>query len=103
MKQGMFRDKVYEITSLIPKGKVATYKQIASLAGNSKASRAVGVFMKTNPNSPFVPCHRVVGSNGKLTGYSGDGGLVTKRKMLISEGVYFKSLAVDLARSLWRN
>ena len=65
-----FRDKVYEITRKIPKGKVATYGQIAKLAGNSKAARAVGYFMKTNPDAPKTPCHRVVAADGKLTGYS---------------------------------
>lgn len=97
-----FRDRVYEITSRIPKGKVATYKQIAVLAGNPKASRAIGYFMKVNPNAPKVPCHRVVASNGELTGYSGKGGLRAKKKMLLKEGVFFKNSSVDLSSSLWR-
>lgn len=97
-----FKELVYEITSKIPKGKVATYKQVARLAGNPKASRAVGLFMKINPNAPQVPCHRVVGSDGKLTGYSG-GGTSVKKKMLIKEGVNFKNSSIDLSSSMWEN
>jgi len=96
-----FRDKVYEITNKIPKGKVATYGQIAKLAGNPKAARAVGFFMKINPDAPRTPCHRVVGSSGKLTGYSADGGIPTKKKMLLEEGVHFKGESVDLSSSQW--
>ena len=59
-----FREKVYQITRQIPKGKVATYKQIAVLAGNPKAARAVGMCMRTNPDAPAVPCHRVVAADG---------------------------------------
>ena len=91
-----FRDKVYQITKQIPEGKVATYGQIAKLAGSPNAARAVGLLMKMNPNAPIVPCHRVVASDGKLTGYSGKGGIVGKREMLIEEGVKFKGQRVDL-------
>jgi O-6-methylguanine DNA methyltransferase len=97
-----FEDKVYSITRQIPKGKVATYGQLAKLAGNPKASRAVGVFMKTNPDAPHTPCHRVVASDGSLTGYSGVGGIKQKREMLIAEGVKFKREKVDLDLSLWK-
>lgn len=97
-----FRTKVYEITKKIPVGKVATYGQLAKLAGHPKAARAVGLFMKTNPFAPNVPCHRVVAADGSLHGYSGKGGLPTKKKMLLSEGVKFKtSSLVSLEASLW--
>lgn len=94
-----FKEKVYEITKTIPKGKVATYGQIARLAGNPKASRAVGAIMKHNPFAPIVPCHRVVGSNGNLTGFSGGSGISTKKEMLKSEGVNFTKDRVDLSLS----
>lgn len=97
-----FREKVYKITDKIPKGKVATYGQIAKLAGNQKAARAVGTCMKTNPNAPQTPCHRVVSSDGKLTGYSAGRGIETKKIMLLREGVYFKNNRVDLSRSQWK-
>lgn len=96
-----FKNKVYKICSLIPKGKVTTYGQLARLAGKPKAARAVGVFMKTNPNAPIVPCHRVVASDGKLTGYSGYGGITQKKKMLVEEGVIFKKNKVNLSISKW--
>jgi O-6-methylguanine DNA methyltransferase len=98
-----FRQKVYEITKQIPKGKVATYGQVAKLAGSLRAARAVGLFMKTNENAPIVPCHRVVASDGKLTGYSGKNGIEGKRKMLMEEGVKFKGEKVDLRLSQWQN
>ncbi len=97
-----FKDKVYQITKQIPVGKVATFGQIARLAGNFKAARAVGMAMKTNPDAPIVPCHRVVASDGVLTGYSGIGGVSGKRKMLIREGVIFKGEKVDLKESGWK-
>ena len=97
-----FKEKVYKICSSIPKGKVATYGQIARLVGIPKAARAVGVFMKNNPNAPIVPCHRVVGSDGSLTGYSAKGGLAQKKKMLFAEGVLFKNYKVNLSVSLWK-
>lgn len=89
--QMTFRQKVYQIVSQIPKGQVLTYKQVATLAGNPKAARAVGYFMKTNPNMQKIPCHRVVGANGKLIGYSGLGGLPAKKQLLLAEGVKFKT------------
>jgi O-6-methylguanine DNA methyltransferase len=91
-----FRERVYQIVRKIPKGKVATYGQIARLAGNPKASRAVGLLMKTNPFAPEVPCHRVVGFDGSLVGYSGGKGILTKKKMLIAEGVSFVGNKVDI-------
>ncbi|MBI4137069.1 MGMT family protein, partial [Candidatus Roizmanbacteria bacterium] len=72
-----FGEKVYNLTREIPKGKVATYGQLARLAGSPKAARAVGMLMKTNPDAPHTPCHRVVSSTGKLTGYSAGNGLST--------------------------
>ena len=102
MKRILFCDKVYEIVIKIPKGKVATYGQIATLAGNPKAARAVGMCMKHNPEIPNIPCHRVVSSTGKLTGYSAKGGIKTKREMLELEGVIFIGNKVNLAKSKWK-
>jgi O-6-methylguanine DNA methyltransferase len=96
-----FKDSVYEITKKIPKGKVATYKQIAILAGNPKAARAVGLCMKTNPNPLDIPCHRVIASNGSMVGYSLENGISTKKEKLLSEGVQFKGEKVDLKTSQW--
>lgn len=86
-----FRDKVYEILRTIPPGKVVTYGQLAAMAGRPNAARAVGMFMKNNPDAPRTPCHRVVAADGSMHGYSGQGGIETKRKMLASEGVAMKN------------
>lgn len=96
-----FTQKVYTVTSRIPRGKVATYGQIARLAGNAKASRAVGMAMRRNTDRNKVPCHRVVASDGKLTGYAFGKGIQTKRKMLEEEGVVFKEQKVLLSKSQW--
>lgn len=98
----IFRDRVYQITARIPKGKVATYGQIARLAGKPHAARVVGMYMRTNPFAPRVPCHRVVASDGKLTGFSAPGGIGKKRKMLLAEGVEFTKGRVCLSSSLWK-
>lgn len=96
---GSFREAVYAVTKRIPRGKVATYGDIARLAGRPRAARVVGFFMKTNPYAPAVPCHRVIASDGALTGYSGRGGLETKARMLRAEGVAFRGARVDLTTS----
>ncbi len=96
-----FKEKVYAITKKIPRGKVATYGQIAKLAGNAKAARAVGNAMKTNPFTPLVPCHRVVAADGHLTGYSGKNGVAGKKKMLLAEGVTFIQNRVDITKHLF--
>ncbi len=96
-----FREKIYELARQIPKGKVATYGQLAELAGSPGAARAVGMCMKTNPDAPKTPCHRVVASNGKLTGYSAGEGVKTKKQMLLDEGVKFTGDKVNLVASQW--
>lgn len=96
-----FQKKAYKITRMIPKGKVATYGQIAQLAGKPNASRAIGRFMKINPYAPHVPCHRVVGAGGVLAGYA-LGGIEAKKKLLKREGVTFMRNRVNLLKSQWK-
>lgn len=84
-----FYSKVYKVVKKIPRGKVLTYKQVAKLAGNPKAFRAVGTAMKLNPDIKNIPCHRVVGSDGTMRGYSAGSGIITKTKLLKKEGVKF--------------
>lgn len=96
-----FREAVYDAVARIPRGSVATYGQIARLAGRPRAARAVGQLMAKNKDPIRIPCHRVVGSAGALTGYAFDGVLM-KRKKLLAEGVAFKGARADLARSLWQ-
>ncbi len=97
-----FNARVYSCIRNIPKGKVATYKQVATLVGSPNAARAVGLCMKRNPDAPRTPCHRVIASDGSLTGYSAGNGIETKREMLEAEGVKFRGNKVDLSVSLWQ-
>lgn len=97
-----FKEQVYELTRTIPKGKVVTYGQLAMMVKSPKAARAIGMCMRTNPFAPIVPCHRVVASDGKLTGYSAGEGVKTKKEMLLTEGVFFIGDKVDLKKSQWQ-
>ena len=82
-----FQIKVWKYLSKIPKGKVKTYKEIAVAIKSPNSARAVGNAVGKNPCAPKIPCHRVVKSDGSLGGYSGKGGIKTKRKLLKKEGI----------------
>lgn len=79
-----FMKKVWQLLCQIPYGETRTYGQIAAQAGNPKAARAVGSANHNNPIPIIVPCHRVIGTNGKLVGFGG--GLDMKRQLLMLEG-----------------
>lgn len=79
-----FREKVWKALLDIPYGETITYGQLAGRIGNPKAVRAVGQANHFNPISILIPCHRVVGANGALTGYGG--GMELKQKLLELEG-----------------
>lgn len=78
-----FQRRVWEALLTIPYGETRSYGEIAALIGSSKASRAVGSANHRNPISIFIPCHRVIGADGSLTGYGG--GLEVKRALLAIE------------------
>lgn len=65
-----FQQRVWSILLNIPYGETRTYKEVAALAGNEKASRAVGSANHNNPIPIFIPCHRVIGSDKSLTGFA---------------------------------
>lgn len=90
-----FNERVWALTARIPPGKVTTYGEIARKLG-TKAYRAVGNALNKNPYAPDVPCHRVVGANGALTGFGW--GIAKKREMLQREGVPIHNDRVDLAQ-----
>jgi len=77
-----FQRRVYRRCRRIPYGQTLTYGRLAVLAGSPRAARAVGRCMARNPVPLVVPCHRVVGSGGKLGGYSAPGGIRLKRRLL---------------------
>jgi O-6-methylguanine DNA methyltransferase len=78
---------VYEVVKLIPKGKVSSYGNIARAVGVPGAARAIGSIMRTNPNPPTIPCHRVVYSDGRLGGFGGRSHMPKKVRLLRSEGI----------------
>ena len=80
-----FQQAVWQALLSIPRGEVRTYRQIAEQIGRPKAARAVANACGANPDAPRIPCHRVVGSNGQLGGYSGPGAQATPRRLLREE------------------
>ena len=81
-----FYQAVWKACAQIPKGQVRTYGWIARRVKKPGAARAVGQALGKNPFAPVIPCHRVVGADGRLVGYRGQGGVATKRRMLLKEG-----------------
>jgi methylated-DNA-[protein]-cysteine S-methyltransferase len=80
-----FQQQVWSALRQIPFGELRSYRDIATEIGNNKAVRAVGAANGRNPIPIVVPCHRVIGSNGSLTGFAG--GLAAKRALLELEGI----------------
>ena len=81
-----FYQAVWKACAEIPAGQVRTYGWLAKRIGKPNAARAVGQALGKNPFAPKIPCHRVVGADGRMTGYSGRGGVETKKKLLRREG-----------------
>lgn len=97
-----FFEDVYEVVKRIPKGKVATYGQIARLIGEPRKARIVGWALHSNPYRGVVPCHRVVDRNGKLSGGFAFGGKEVQKKLLEDEGIKFNSDGIiNLKVYLW--
>ena len=82
-----FQLKVWKYLKSIPRGELRTYSQVAIAIKKPKAVRAVANAIGKNPYAPKIPCHRVIRSDGSLGGYSGKGGINTKRKLLKLEGI----------------
>ena len=90
--------RIYEATKRIPKGCVATYGQVATMAGNERMSRAVGNALHKNPTPGIVPCHRVVDARGRLAGGFAFGGMEAQASLLAREGVEVVDGKVDLGK-----
>lgn len=90
--------RIYEAVKRIPKGKVATYGQVAKMAGNSKMSRAVGNALHKNPDPDSIPCYRVVNSKGELAGAFAFGGDKVQAKLLMADGIEVIDNKVDLKK-----
>jgi methylated-DNA-[protein]-cysteine S-methyltransferase len=78
--------QVYEVARTIPPGRTMSYGDIANRLGDPTLARLVGQALGRNPFAIVVPCHRVVGADGRLTGFSANGGVATKERMLVIEG-----------------
>lgn len=98
-----FFENVYEAVQLIPRGKVATYGQIARMIGAPRSSRAVGYALHANPRPGVIPCHRVVSREGRLAPAFAFGGPEIQAQLLESEGVEVsEDFTVDLGKYLWQ-
>lgn len=92
---------IYDRVREIPAGRVATYGQIAALAGNPRWSRVVGYALHVNPEPGVIPCHRVVDRNGRVSPAFAFGGANMQEKLLIGEGVPVENGVVDLTKFRW--
>ncbi|MBE6732789.1 MAG: MGMT family protein [Ruminococcaceae bacterium] len=96
-------EKIYEVVLKIPKGRVATYGQVAFLAGNPRWARVVGYALHQNPKPFIIPCHRVVNRNGEIAESFAFGGGNVQRQILEDEGITFESDGtIDLKKYLWQ-
>ena len=90
--------RIYEAVKKIPKGKVATYGQVAEMAGDRKMARAVGNALHKNPDPNGIPCYRVVNAKGELAGEFAFGGEGAQRKLLEADGIAVVNGRVDLKK-----
>ena len=90
--------RIYEAVKRIPKGHVATYRQVAKMAGNEKMSRAVGNALHKNPDPDHIPCFRVVNAKGELAGAFAFGGADVQAELLREDGVEVVDGKVDLTK-----
>lgn len=96
-------EKIYSIVAKIPVGKVATYGQIAALAGMPRGARTVGWAMRTVPHNMLLPCHRVVNRTGNLAPDYAFGGQEIQRAMLEAEGIVFRmDGTINMESQLWK-
>lgn len=92
-------EKIYEVVMTIPEGRVATYGQVAALAGNPRWARVVGYALHNNPQPGVIPCHRVLNRQGRTAAAFAFGGGDVQRQMLENEGIVFeKDGTVNLER-----
>jgi O-6-methylguanine DNA methyltransferase len=90
--------RIYEAVKRIPRGKVATYGQVAAMAGDPKMARAVGNALHKNPDPEHIPCYRVVNAKGELAGEFAFGGAGAQTELLRADGIEVVDGRVDLAR-----
>ena len=94
--------RIYEVVKKIPKGKVATYGQVAELAGDKRMARAVGNALHKNPDPDNIPCFRVVNAKGELAGEFAFGGAGEQAKLLEADGIEVTDGRVNLEKYQWK-
>ena len=93
---------IYDVVKQIPRGKVATYGQVAALAGNKRWARVVGYALHVNPDPGNIPCHRVVNREGEVSKAFAFGGENRQIALLQAEGVQLNGTKVDLEKYRWQ-
>ncbi len=94
--------KIYEVVKQIPRGKVATYGQVAALAGNRRWARVVGYALHVNPDPEQIPCYRVVNREGRLSEAFVFGGINQQKLLLEADGISVEDGAVNLEKYQWK-
>lgn len=92
---------IYEVVRQIPKGRVASYGQVAALAGNRRWSRVVGYALHVNPDPDGIPCYRVVTKDGRVSEAFAFGGGNRQVELLMADGVEFVDGHVDMENYQW--
>lgn len=95
-------EKIYDVVKQIPRGNVATYGQVAALAGNRRWARVVGYALHVNPDPEHIPCHRVVNREGRLSDAFAFGGVNQQKLLLEAEGVTVVGNFVELEIYQWK-
>lgn len=95
-------EKIYEVVKQIPKGTVATYGQVATLAGNKRWARVVGYALHVNPDPEGIPCYRVVNREGRLSDAFAFGGVNQQKILLEADGIEVIDNHVDLEIYQWK-
>ncbi len=94
-------DRIYEVVKQIPRGCVASYGQIAALAGNRRWARVVGYALHANPDPENIPCYRVVTKEGRVSKAFVFGGVNEQIRLLEEDGIELKDGVVDMERYQW--
>ncbi|MBQ8120658.1 MAG: MGMT family protein [Ruminococcus sp.] len=98
---GSVFERIYEVVKRIPRGRVATYGQVAAMAGNPRWARVVGYALHVNPDPEHIPCFRVVNRNGEVSKAFAFGGENMQIQLLQADGIEVKDGKVDLSKYQW--
>lgn len=98
---GSVFERIYEVVKRIPRGRVATYGQVAAMAGNPRWARVVGYALHANPDPEHIPCFRVVNRNGEVSKAFAFGGENMQIQLLQADGIDVKDGKVDLSKYQW--